>query len=362
MKTRFKYTQKIRNVGGGWSWRFSPPTDVIKAGVSRSMTFRDGRTAMYAIPKELEAIEAYRRGELAAGTVGRSSTLAQVIAHYKETRLFENLSLNSKLAYELAFNNIVSTPLGSITFGMIKIKNITARMCTIIYEVWSKLSIPSANTNARIFSVVMSYCVSLDMLMANPMTKVRKLRHTPRSEVWTQEQVKQFLEVAFSQFKWRNVGLLAYMMYEWCQRPVDIRHLKWSNFNEGTVKIVQRKRGATVELPVNKSLMTMLDEQKEDYGFQDYVVPYLRKGDNAYRPYTIGCLNKIVNDILAEAGLPKDLRIGELRKTGIVELVDAGVDSIMIMSVSGHKNISGLNPYMKHTLTAATKALEMRRR
>jgi len=41
---------------------------------------------------------------------------------------------------------------------------------------------------------------------------------------------------------------------------------------------------------------------------------------------------------------------------------DAGVDAVGIMNVSGHKNISSLNPYMKHTLKGAANALAQRKR
>jgi integrase len=55
------------------------------------------------------------------------------------------------------------------------------------------------------------------------------------------------------------------------------------------------------------------------------------------------------------------LRVGDLRKSAITEMVSAGVDTSAIMSVSGHKSIQSLNPYLKHTLGAATSALDMRR-
>jgi hypothetical protein len=43
-------------------------------------------------------------------------------------------------------------------------------------------------------------------------------------------------------------------------------------------------------------------------------------------------------------------------------MVEAGVDAVGIMNVSGHKNIASLNPYMKHTLKGAATALSQRRK
>lgn len=362
MKTDLKYTFIVEGKSGGKTWRFSPPEDTIRAGVAKRESFRDGRTARVAILKYLATIEAFRRGELAADTVGKTSTIAQLIAHYKTTRLFTDLSKNSKIAYSAAFRSIVRTPIGIHNFGEVKIEDLTARMCTQVYEQWSQSSASAANAKSRVFSVLMSYCISLDMIVANPMTKVKKLLNKPRSVVWTKDQVSTFLDEAFKSFKYRGIGLLVFMSYEWCQRPIDIRQLVWNSINldKQTVSIKQKKRGAEVELPISGSLLGMLKDQKNDYDFQDYVIPHLRKGDNTYRPYSRTQMVRLVNEVLAKAGLPEELRAGDLRKTGIMEMCEAGVDSTLIMSVSGHKNISSLNPYIKHTLKAATKALTIR--
>ena len=109
----------------------------------------------------------------------------------------------------------------------------------------------------------------------NPMSMVKKRSHEPRPVVWTQEQVELFVETAFSQFKYRNIGLLALLCYEWGQRPVDIRLLKWSSidFDNKMVTIKQTKRGATVQLPLEDKLEQLLLQQNEDWGFQDYYYP-----------------------------------------------------------------------------------------
>jgi len=60
------------------------------------------------------------------------------------------------------------------------------------------------------------------------------------------------------------------------------------------------------------------------------------------------------------AGLPEDLHLGLLRKTAISELVQAGVDAVGIMQVTGHKNIQSLNPYMVNTLKGSSSALSAR--
>tara|TARA_E500000318_G_scaffold86137_1_gene82482 strand:+ start:3652 stop:4356 length:705 start_codon:yes stop_codon:yes gene_type:complete len=234
-----------------------------------------------------------------------------------------------------------------------------------MYNDWAEdVSVSHANEMSRIFSMLINMCVGLDLLDRNPMSKVHKRTTETRSVVWTNDQVVSFLDTAFSDFKWRNIGLLVMLSYEWGQRPVDIRNLEWDNIDleGGVTTIKQTKRGAEVELPIDEQMNEMLTEQQLHWGFQPYVVPHYRKQDRAYRPYTCGQVGILVNQVKEAAGLPDELKAGDLRKTAIVEMIKGGADSLQIMSATGHKNVASLNPYNKHNLETATAALNRRKR
>ena len=64
---------------------------------------------------------------------------------------------------------------------------------------------------------------------------------------------------------------------------------------------------------------------------------------------------------MEEAGLPKELRLSDLRRTGTTEMVDAGVGIGQIMSVTGPANPQSVTPYLKNTLTSADYALTQRK-
>jgi integrase len=174
----------------------------------------------------------------------------------------------------------------------------------------------------------------------------------------------QFLDTSFTKFEWRNIGLIVLMCYEWGQRPVDIRNLKWDSvdLDKRVVTITQSKRGAVVELPIPDNIFTMLSEQKDDWDFQEYVVPHHRASDRAYRPLTVNTMTALLAEVKATAGLPEELRVGDLRKTAIVQMIESGVDHLAIQSVSGHKSVSSLNPYNKFSLKTAKSALDRRQR
>ena len=61
------------------------------------------------------------------------------------------------------------------------------------------------------------------------------------------------------------------------------------------------------------------------------------------------------------AGLSKELRLSDLRRTGTTEMVDAGVSMGNIMSVTGHSNPQSVKPYMKNTFASANVALNLRK-
>lgn len=285
------------------------------------------------------------------------------VDEYLHTRQFASLASSSQKGYESALLSFCRMLVGGRTLGNISIKNINVPLCTEIYDTWElETSTANANHNARIFSVLMNYLITMEKLTVNPMARVRKRTSEPRSVIWTHDQVLSFLDTAFTKFDWRNIGLIVLMCYEWGQRPVDIRNLTWDqlDLDEGVVIITQTKRGATVELPIPDNLIDMLKQQKEDWDFQPYVVPHHRPQDNAYRPLTISQMTTLLGEVKATAGLPDDLRVGDLRKTAIVQMIESGVDHLAIQSVSGHKNVQSLNPYNKFSLKTARAALDRR--
>ena len=105
----------------------------------------------------------------------------------------------------------------------------------------------------------------------------------------------------------------------------------------------------------------MLKQQKEDFGFQEYVAPRPRPRRGIHEPYTITKLPVEARKIMDSAGLSKELRLADLRRTGTTEMVEAGVSIGNIMSVTGHTNPQSVKPYMKNTFASANLALSTRK-
>jgi len=53
--------------------------------------------------------------------------------------------------------------------------------------------------------------------------------------------------------------------------------------------------------------------------------------------------------------------LSDLRRTGVTEMVEAGVGMAQIMQVSGHASPNSVKPYLKNTLKGATFACDLRK-
>jgi len=104
----------------------------------------------------------------------------------------------------------------------------------------------------------------------------------------------------------------------------------------------------------------MIKQQEQDFGFQKYVAPRPRPINGEFIPYSIYKLPLHARKVMDAAGLPQELRLSDLRRTGTTEMVEAGVGMAQIMSVTGHANPSSVKPYLKNTLSSANSALTAR--
>jgi len=237
-------------------------------------------------------------------------------------------------------------------------------MAKVSYEQWCERGIHLANHVMSVARVVYNYGIHMEHCTINPFSSIKRRTPIARKVVWSRDDVKAYLDVAYSDFYTRSLGLIVHMAYEWCQRLGDMRVIKWSNLDlvEKKMHIQQSKRRAEVFLPIEDGLCKMLIQQEQDFGFQEYVAPRPRPRRGIHLPYTITKLPVEGRKIMDSAGLSKELRLSDLRRTGTTEMVDAGVSMGNIMSVTGHTNPQSVKPYMKNTFASANLALNTRKK
>ena len=292
----------------------------------------------------------------------QSATLTQIVDFYLHSDVFRRLSSSSQKDYESHLQATVLTQVEGKTLGGYRCKNLKVRHIQQAYDNWLQVGVRTANYRRSVLSAAWRHAMRYDVMIHNPISLVQSVNEKPRKVHWSREQVSLFLDTAYSDFRWRSIGLIVHMAYDWGQRVGDVRLLTWDSLdlNKCRIDLTQSKRNAEVHLPISQGLCSMLRQQQEEFGFQEYVVPRVKPRAGAYTPYDKEEISLHINKILEEANLPKELTAMDLRRTAVTEMMEGGVDLAGIMQVTGHQNTASVKPYMVNTYSGASKALAAR--
>ena len=292
----------------------------------------------------------------------QSATLSEIINFYLTSDVFRRLKGSTQTDYEKHLSEIIATRIEGKALGGYRNKNIKVRHLSAAYESWLQVGIRTANYRKAVLSAAWKHSMRYDVMVHNPVSLVKTQATKPRRVTWSRDQIKTFLDACYSEFAYRSIGLIVHMSYDWGQRVGDMRTLTWDKLDLelGRIDLTQSKRGADVHLPISAGLCHMLKQQKEDFGFQDYVAPRIKARAGAFTPYDKEEISSLINKILDEVNLPKELTAMDLRRTAVTEMLEAGVDIVSIRQVTGHKNMQSVVPYMVNTFSGASKALAAR--
>ena len=284
-------------------------------------------------------------------------TVKHLVDKYYNSNDFKMLRGSTKKVYQYFLSVMVAD------FGSVNFCELTSKQAKHAYERWVERGISLANHVCTVSSILFRYAIEMEYTHVNPFANVKRKTPPQRKVVWTEDDVRQFLDTAYSDFQWRSIGLIVHMAYEWWQRLGDMRLLTWDNIDLEAKKLYleQSKRRAEVTLPIQDDLLEMLTQQEQDFGFQQYVVPRTTPVHGQYEPYSMERLSKAGRAVMREAGLADELRLMDLRRTGTTQMVEAGVPMGQIMSVTGHSNPQSVKPYMKNTYASANNALTTRK-
>ncbi len=355
-------SKKKRPKNGQTYWTLTPPIDYRRACDARIESFDDGRTARAAAIELVKNVEAFRKGKLEGFHLNEKSNLWQLRAAYLAQESVKQLTPAVYSSYKRLSERICETKRGERNVGQMRVVDFTHKIGSEIFDSWKHLPAHTRDRMKKMMNMMFNYAVSQDLSVCIPMKYVGVKLDAPRSIVWTRKEVDQMVKHLMSSFDTRNLGILFILCYEWAQRPIDIRHLKWDNidFETNTCTIKQIKTKAEVFLPIDHQLKEILLKQKEDFGFQPYVCPMLG-GDKVWKPYSRLRYAEGFRKAKEETGINPELQLGDLRKTAVTEMVEAGLTEINIKPVTGHKSLASISPYVKHTRRAAEAALNVRR-
>ena len=358
-----RYVQFSTYADGTEYFRYNPPQEYVDAGVVKRTVLEGDRLSAFQQADEFNnLIDEHRHQQSMVHETSNDPTVSGLCDMYMQSAFFEKLAPITRDGYSYYIEKLIASELPDKgRFGNVLYRDVTNGMASRVYDTLVRThrlqggdGIQMANHVLSVAKRVWSVANKWEVIHRNPWKFVEKLEPKKRKVSWTEEQVQQFLDTAYSRFEWRSVGVICELAYATAQRPGDCRLALWENIRWDTRSFqkVQSKRGAEVDIPLEDRVVDILDQQYQEYGNQPYVAPHYR----TLRPFELTHLSKTCQRIREAAGLPKELQLRDLRRTVVTELADNGATEAEIMSWSGHKNPQSLKPYLKVGKAAAKNA------
>ena len=296
-------------------------------------------------------------------TSSKRNKIVDVLDEYYKSSDYTRLGSRTQYDYKYCMTAMLGTVVERAAIRQMYFGTLTAPKAQKAYDQWLERGTSFANHTQAVASKFFNWAIQRGYTEANPFRNLSKRPYKPRKVVWSRQDITQFLSTAYSRFRWRSIGLIVQMAYEWCQRLGDMRTLKWDNLDldNGVLYLEQSKRRSRVEIPIGEELLSMLRQQKEDVGYQEYVAPVCQNTSISHRCYEKIEFSTIGRQVMEAAKLPPDLQLMDMRRTGTTEMVEAGVPLTNVMMVTGHASPASLKPYIKNTLTGARVAVDARK-
>jgi Phage integrase family len=204
----------------------------------------------------------------------------------------------------------------------------------------------------RIWSILMGVALDEGLRSDHPARKLRIETPPARSRRWSPAEVEQFC-VASKKEGRSSLKLAVLLAYRLFQREGDVLRLPRASIKQGVTWIRQSKTGALVGVSIDATLRAALDEG-------DKSSTVLVVSEATKRPYRADHFRHEFARIRKLAGLPKDLRFADLRRSALTEAGEGGATVAELQAVSGHKTLSQLATYVRPTTGMARSAVRKR--
>jgi enterobacteria phage integrase len=123
------------------------------------------------------------------------------------------------------------------------------------------------------------------------------------------------------------------------QRGSDVRRMTWADIAGDTIRVVQRKTGTKLIVPLHPALQAALARAPRDH---------LNILATAYKkPFSEKGFQNMVSAAIREAGLPSRCKAHGLRKASARRLAESGATEKQIAAITGHKTLAEVQRYTR---------------
>ena len=360
----------------GWVYFVRPSAAMLKVFPNIKRTTLESKSeAEYLVRQWHKQWEKHTGVGADTSVYAPQNTVHALISAWKRSMAFKDNAANTKRNYRQIIDRLLEWDLGDgKPFSDVLVEDVDYQYAQKIFQIVED-KVTTNNARVTIIRLRSAWAEGrrLNLATTNPFSDLKLPKGHVRRVMWTPDQVKDMVEYCDANGK-VSIGTIITICYEWMQRPVDVRLLKWNDFDtvNNVAEFAQKKTGAEMRIPVTLGIEKRLKLHSK-HNSDDFIV----REEGTRKPYTADRLTKVFSDIRkASKLLPPvrdkgkkrpdgsyvytDVRLADLRRSGVTHGSECGCTHDELMAVSGHKNINSLMVYSVLTETNAHNALAKR--
>jgi hypothetical protein len=262
-------------------------------------------------------------------------TLWDMYKEFVNSYEYAQYSTQTQRQYGYLLANSFDKHFEGVAMGNISVDDVDTAMAGRMFTHVSKSGVTAAKQFRTAFNAMYKY-TGIESPMKGATFEAAGKRESLES------QLKDLLTVAYSQFKWRNAGLLMQLTYEQGQPINRLALCTWDNvdLDAGILEV----DGVITKL--SDDMREMLAQQKEDFGFQQYIAPNPHPTREGYPAYGGSQLSRTIRKIKQAGHIKGDINVSEIRRLGLSRMLADGMDEEEVKGLmyesehSTHKSFS----------------------
>lgn len=351
-----------------------PTKEVLRAFPDLVFETYDSKSEANARGYEIKRkFEAWKSGDHDNIRVDSRSVEALVQA-YKKSNAYRNVTKeSSKRSYSGHLHHVLPMQITRVPFSRMLVSNVDYDYVQKLWQhIEDEVSTHKANHTFKVLKLVWNEAMRSGKVKDNPFRLLKLPKLPNRDIMWPTDDIQGMVKYCDDHGR-SSMGTMITIMYEFCQRVVDIRQLKWDNFDytTGLCNFTQEKTGAELSISITPSVKRRLELHTRSN--RD---GYLLREESTGKPYTSDRAVKSFRRLAKGYGLPKmpltgvyddegnqvysTIWLNDLRRTGITHASRAGCSDRELIALSGHKNPQMLVVYAVHGNIEAENAMRKR--
>lgn len=324
----------------------------------------------YELKRKFEAWKSGRHDEVFID----DRSVEKLVNLYKSSNAYRNITKEStKRSYLGHFRYVLGVEIRNTTFSRMIVSNVDYNYAQKLYQhIQDEVSTHKANHTFKVLKLVWNEALRSGKAKSNPFSLVKLPKLPDREVLWPEEHITGMIKYCDENGR-HSMGSMITLMYEFCQRVVDIRQMRWDNIEYalGLCNFTQEKTGARMSIPLTPAVKKRLELHKVNNTDN-----FILREESTGKPYTQDRAVKSFRKLAKGYGLPEVPLVGhynedgtqmyttiwlnDLRRSGITHASRAGCSDRELMALSGHKNPQMLVVYAKQGNIEATNAMKKR--